>query len=289
MNVKKYRLLVLGATGMLGSAIYRYFQNEAGYMVAGTVRTQSKAGEIFASAPSGLLFNVNTEDLDNLVEIFNTFSPDLVINCIGIVKQAEQAENPLTAIPINSLFPHRVASLCKLTRARFIHISTDCVFSGSKGNYVEADVPDARDLYGLTKYLGEVTSGNAITLRTSIIGHELSSAQSLIEWFLRQNGFILGYRRAIFSGVPTVELARIIRDYVIPNPDLNGLYHVSAAPISKYDLLKLVASEYRKEIEIRSDDHIKIDRSLDSSRFQLKTGYAPVPWPELIRQMHAFR
>ena len=289
MNVKKCRLLVLGASGMLGSAIYRYFQSDADYLVAGTVRAQSKARAISDLAPGGLLFNINTEDTDGLIEIFKNFSPDLVINCIGVVKQAERAENPLTAIQINSIFPHRVANLCQLARARFIHISTDCVFSGSKGNYVETDVPDAVDLYGLTKYLGEVTSNNAITLRTSIIGHELSSVQSLIEWFLSQSGFILGYRGAIFSGVPTVELARIIRDYVNPNPDLTGLYHVSAAPISKHDLLKLVAREYCKEIEVRPDDHIKIDRSLDSSLFQFKTGYAPKPWPELIRQMHTFK
>ena len=274
---------------MLGSAIYRFFLGEASYIVAGTVRTQSKMREISDLAPGGLLFDIDAENSDSLVEIFNTFSPNLVINCIGVVKQAEKAVNPLTIIPINSLFPHRVANLCRLAGVRFIHISTDCVFSGSKGNYVETDLPDAADLYGLTKYMGEVTSGNAITLRTSIIGHELSGAQSLLEWFLIQSGFILGYSKAIFSGVPTVELARIIRDYVVPNEDLAGLYHVSAEPISKYDLLLLVANEYCKEIEIRSDNRIKIDRSLDSRCFQLKTGYVPKPWPELIQQMHAFR
>lgn len=154
--------------------------------------------------------------------------------------------------------------------------------------YTEADVSDAKDLYGRSKYMGEVDYPYAITLRTSIIGHELDGARSLVGWFLAQEGSVKGFKRAIFSGLPTVEIARIIRDFVIPRPDLHGLYHVSAEPIDKYELLRLVAQVYGKNIEIISDDKLAIDRSLDSSRFRELTGYNPPSWPALVQVMHQF-
>lgn len=167
-------------------------------------------------------------------------------------------------------------------------MSTDCVFSGAKGMYTENDFSDAQDLYGRSKYLGEVDYHNAITLRTSIIGHELDGARSLVGWFLAQNKSVKGFKRAIFSGFPTVEMARIIRDFVLPHPQLHGLYHVSADPINKYELLQLIAHVYRKKIEIVSDESFMIDRSLDSSRFQKMTGYTPPKWPELVQTMNQF-
>jgi len=167
-------------------------------------------------------------------------------------------------------------------------MSTDCIFSGAKGLYIEADASDAKDLYGRSKYLGEVDYPNAITLRTSIIGHELSGAHSLVGWFLAQQGSARGFRRAIFSGFPTVELARVIRDHVMPHPELHGVYHVSAEPINKFDLLTLIAKAYGKTIDITPDDELVIDRSLDSSRFRVATGYQPQPWPELVRRMCEF-
>jgi dTDP-4-dehydrorhamnose reductase len=168
-------------------------------------------------------------------------------------------------------------------------MGTDCVFSGMKGRYTEADISDATDLYGRSKYLGEVDYPHAITLRTSIIGHEMDGAHSLLGWFLKQTGSIKGYRRAVFSGLPTVEIARVIRDYVIPYPELHGVYHVSANPINKFDLLTLVAQTYGKTIEICADDQLVIDRSLDSSRFQTATDYVVPEWPELIGLMHSFK
>jgi dTDP-4-dehydrorhamnose reductase len=168
-------------------------------------------------------------------------------------------------------------------------VSTDCVFSGRKGGYRESDPSDAEDFYGKSKFLGEVAYPNTITLRTSIIGHELQSAHGLIDWFLAQQRECSGYRRAIFSGVPTVVLARIIRDVVIPLPELYGVYHVAAHPISKYELLRLVAEAYGKRIEIVPDDQVVIDRSLNAERFFAATGYAPSDWPELIRSMHDYR
>jgi dTDP-4-dehydrorhamnose reductase len=193
------------------------------------------------------------------------------------------------AIPINSLLPHRLARLCKSAGARLIQISTDCVFLGARGMYREADIADAQDLYGRSKLLGEVDEPHAMTLRTSLIGRELASARSLVGWFLAQEGSVKGYERAIFSGMPTVELARVMRDFIIPHPDLHGVYHIAARPISKYELLKLVAAVYGKQIRIIPDRDLVIDRSLSGERFHGATGYVAPDWPELITRMHDFQ
>ncbi len=284
------RIAVLGATGMLGNAVLRFFAQKPDYEVHGTVRNWSSVRELQRIAPSAhFVLGVDVESLDSLTRMFATVQPDMVINCIGIVKQLADANDPLIALPINALLPHRLARLAQVAGARLVHMSTDCVFSGAKGNYVEVDLPDAYDLYGRSKLLGEVDYPNAITLRTSIIGHELAGNRSLIDWFLSQTGEVQGYKNAIFSGLPTVEIARIIHDHVIPNPDLHGLYHVSAEPINKFDLISLVAKEYGKEIAIRQKDDFVIDRSLNSDRFRAATGFVPEPWSELIHRMHEFR
>jgi dTDP-4-dehydrorhamnose reductase len=235
-----------------------------------------------------VITGVDVENFDSLTRLLASVHPDVVINCIGLVKQLAVADDPLAAIPINSLLSHRLARLCEMAGARLVHMSTDCVFSGAKGMYTEVDASDAKDLYGRSKYLGEVDYPHAITLRTSIIGHELDGARSLVGWFLAQEGSVKGFNRAIFSGLPTVEIARIIRDYVIPYPELHGLHHVSAEPINKYDLLRLVAQVYGKTIEIIPDDNFTIDRSLDSTQFRELTGYTPPTWVELVRTMYQF-
>ena len=285
---KKIKVLVLGASGMLGNAVLRVFAQSDGYSVSGSARSAGIL-RLLPSELRDLVFcGVDVENADSLNRLFAVARPDVVINCIGLVKQHAEATDPLAAIPINSLLPHRLARLCDLAGARLIHISTDCVFDGSKGMYLEQDLPDAQDLYGRSKYLGEVDYPHAVTLRTSIIGHELSNAQSLVDWFLAQQCPIKGFTRAIFSGLPTVELARVVRDFVIPNPDIRGLHHVSAEPINKFDLLHLIAHAYNKDIVINPDDNLVIDRSLDSSSFRKNTGYQPPNWPELVRRMRDF-
>ncbi len=285
---KETKVLVLGATGMLGNAVLRLFAQSAGYEVVGSARSTSALGLFPANLSGRLICGVDVENMDSLISLFTKTRPDVVINCIGLVKQLADANDPLAAIPINALLPHRLARLCGMAGARLIHMSTDCIFSGAKGRYTEADESDAKDLYGRSKYLGEVDYPNAITLRTSIIGHELSGAHSLVGWFLAQQVSARGFRRAIFSGLPTVELARIILDHVIPHRELHGVYHVSAEPINKFDLLSLIAKAYGKNIDIAPDDKLVIDRSLDSSRFRVATGYQPQPWPELVRRMYEF-
>jgi len=288
MNIKPVRVLVLGASGMLGNAMLQLFFQSPGYHAFGSVRSSSGLRLLPNELHTNIINGVDVENFDSLTYLFSSVKPDVVINCIGLVKQLAEADDPLAAIPINSLLPHRLARLCEVAGARFVHMSTDCVFSGAKGMYTEADISDAYDLYGRSKFLGEVDYPNAITLRTSIIGHELGGSRSLVGWFLARQGSTKGFNRAIFSGLPTVEMARIIRDYVIPHPELHGLYHVSAEPINKYDLLQLIAQVYEKDIEIIPDDRLAIDRSLNSDRFKLATGYNSPDWPALINFMREF-
>lgn len=282
-------VLVLGASGMLGNAVLRLFAASPGYAAVGSMRSASALPLLPAATQELIITGVDVENADSLTRLFGTVKPQVVINCVGLVKQLAHADDPLLALPINALLPHRLARLCEVAGARLVHVSTDCVFSGAKGQYVEGDAPDAQDLYGRSKLLGEVDYANAVTLRTSIIGHELGSAHGLVGWFLAQRQRAKGYRRAVFSGLPTVELARVMRDVVLPRPELRGVYHVSAAPINKFDLLTLVAQAYGKDIQIDADDAVQIDRSLDSSRFRERTGYTAHDWPTLVRQMHAFQ
>jgi len=273
---------------MLGNAVYRTFATSPGYNVVGSVRSASSKIALPDGAHGELLAGVDVEQVDSLVAAFEKVRPDVVINCIGLVKQLAAANDPLVTLPINAMLPHRLARLAALVDARLIHVSTDCVFTGSKGDYFESDAPDAQDLYGRSKLLGEVDYPNAITLRTSIIGTELGSAHGLVGWFLAQSGTVKGFTKAIFSGVPTAVLAQIMRDHVIPNPAMRGVWHVSAGPITKFDLLQLVAAEYGKDIQIVPYDQLVIDRSLDSSRFREATGWTPPSWPHLIAQMRQF-
>ncbi|HTE44869.1 MAG TPA: SDR family oxidoreductase [Gemmatimonadaceae bacterium] len=279
------RVLVLGAAGMLGHAVFRVLARNPGLVVAGTVRGHGSVALLPDELRHRLITGVDVEHIDSLIQALATSRPDVVVNCVGLVKQLSSAEDPLVALPINALLPHRLSNLCAVSGTRLIHISTDCVFSGSKGMYVESDPSDAKDLYGRSKYLGEVDAPHAITLRTSIIGHELGSARGLLEWFLAQDAGVKGYRRAIFSGLPTVELARVIGEYVLPRPQLNGVYHVAAAPIAKFDLLTLFARAYGKAIPIVPDDALQIDRSLDGRRFREATGYVAPAWPDLVQRM----
>ena len=281
------KILILGVTGMLGNAIFRYLSSTHDYEVFGTIRTNAGRRFFLDKFQSHLLANVDVHDQNSLVSVFENVRPEIAINCVGLIKQLAEANDPLLALPINAMLPHRLDRLCSLVGTRLIHFSTDCVFSGKKGLYIENDSPDANDLYGKSKLIGEVCeSPNTLTLRSSFIGHELNSNNGLIDWFLSQSGTVYGYNKAIFSGMSTVELARIIEQYLLTKPVLHGLYHISAEPIDKMSLLQLVAKEYGKNIEIIPDEKVSIDRSLDSSRFRKITGYTPPSWPDLINMMH---
>lgn len=281
------KVIVLGATGMLGSTVFKYLSGFPDISVTGTVRNRSAFKYFDHSATDRLLANVDVLDNDSLVQAFNSVKPDVVVNCIGLIKQFADANDPLCALPINAMLPHRLANICELMSARLIHISTDCVFSGRKGMYTESDLSDAEDLYGKSKYIGEVADrDHVLTLRTSIIGHELNSNASLVDWFLTKQGTVKGFSKAIFSGLTTWEMARVIHQYVLPSKNLSGLYHLSVDPIDKCSLLNLIANVYGKDINIVPDSAICIDRSLDSTRFRKAVGYVPPSWVELIQAMH---
>jgi dTDP-4-dehydrorhamnose reductase len=281
-------VLILGASGMLGNAVFRHFNDRTTCTTLGTVRSK-RALELFgARYRSALIPGIDVEDPVVLEELMTVRRPDVIINCVGLVKQLKEAQDPVAAVSINSLLPHRLAKAASRIGARLVHLSTDCVFTGDRGMYREDDLPDAADMYGRSKLLGEVIGPGCVTLRTSIIGHELGTSHSLISWFLSQPGPVNGFRRAVFSGLPAGEIARVIERHVLPNPELAGLWHLSANPIDKHGLLSLVAEVYGRSTVIHPKDSPVIDRSLDSSRFRARTGYSPPPWPQLIRDMSEF-
>ena len=274
-------VLVLGASGMIGRTMFRVLSQESGWDVSGSIRSKEYEG-----TPLGKVFtDIDLINSDHLVKLFSKAKPDIVVNCAGLTKHVPEGNDPISALNMNALLPHRLAAQCSVAGARLIHISTDCVFSGRSGSYQENDETDALDVYGKTKALGEVTSENAITLRTSTIGHEHGTKFGLLEWFLAQQE-CKGYQHAIFSGLPTVELARVVRDIVIPNSSLTGLYNVGAKPIDKFSLLNLIAKVYKKNTKIEIEDEFRIDRSLDVEKFSNATGYRATAWPELIESMY---
>jgi dTDP-4-dehydrorhamnose reductase len=280
------RILVLGSTGMIGHVIFSELFNSNKYEVFGTTRRSTVDNGFYSEEQKKRIRpNVDADNFDTIMRALASIQPDIVINCIGLIKQMPISNDPLMSITINAQLPHRISMICRTAKARMIQISTDCIFSGLKGEYTEEDNSDAKDLYGKTKYLGEVYYPHCVTIRTSTIGHELKGKLGLLEWFLMQEGTTKGFKKAIFTGFPTNELARIISDYIIPNENLSGLYHVAANPISKFDLLGKIAKSYQKKINIVPEDNFFCDRSLVSKKFNEATGYKPPEWDSLISSM----
>lgn len=280
-------VLVLGAAGLLGNTVFRVLSERADWVVRGTVRSAATRAFFAPELAARLVTVADLTQCSELEIVVASCAPRVIVNCLAPGKQSfgslEQTLGPF------ALFPRRLAHLCAGAGARLIHVSSDGVFSGKRGRYTEADCPDAADPYGVAKFLGEPAGAHTVTLRTSMLGPELGTRHGLLEWFLAQQGSCRGFTRAIFSGLPTVVLAGLIRDVVIPRPALSGVYHVASRPISKFELLELVAAEYGKTIELVPDASVAIDRSLVAERFRAETGYTPPEWPELLRIMRAYR
>ena len=278
------RILILGGDGMLGHQLLKHFarNHEVRVTLRQPLERYASFGIFHANDAYG---SIDLRRADLLSPVLGKFRPEAVINAIGIVKQRPAAEDAIPSLEINALLPHRLTLLCKEIGARLVHMSTDCVFSGRKGNYVESDPADAEDLYGRTKYLGEVHAAHCITLRTSIIGQELARKTGLLEWFLAQTGTIRGYRNAIFSGFTTIEMARVIEIILTRFPSAAGVYHVSSEPISKFDLLSLLRKRLKREIEIVPYDDFRCDRSLDSTRFRNEFGYRAPDWLAMVEEL----
>jgi len=233
-----------------------------------------------------IIEGVDAQSVESIDRAFEISQPTVVVNAVGIVKQIASAKDAVNSITVNSVFPHRLAERCGRKDIRLISMSTDCVFSGGRGNYSETDRPDPEDQYGRTKLLGEIDSPNALTIRTSIIGPQIQGEYSLLEWFLRQKGGkIKGYRKAIFTGWPTVELAEIVAKVITRHRELNGIFHIATQPISKFELLSLINQAYELNVEIEPDDAFDCNRSLNGERFAVKTGIVAKAWPELVKRM----
>ena len=274
----------MGGEGMLGHKLYQVLSQSLD-TVATTRRSAAAVSEVpvYRGRAQSVIGGVDVADFDTVTRAFARAKPSVVVNCIGVVKHLPEGQDPLISLSVNSLFPHRLAELCAATGARLIHMSTDCVFSGTKGGYQETDPPDASDLYGRTKLLGEVTQAGCLTLRTSIIGRDFHRDTGLLEWFLsRRGGKVRGYRRMIFSGFPTKRFAEVIRMIIVRTPALDGRYHIASAPISKYDLLLKLRDAWKLDVEIEPVDDPACDRSLDGTRFREATHYVAPDWDELV-------
>jgi dTDP-4-dehydrorhamnose reductase len=284
----KMDILILGGAGMLGHKLFQRLRQSHPETFC-TLRGSVNEGvlqkvELFHTG--NVIENCDASDFSAVERLLVQHKPALVINCIGNIKQRAAAKKPIPSIEINSLLPHRLAAVCETWRGRFIHFSTDCVFSGEKGNYSEEDVSDAHDLYGRTKFLGEVLCGRALTLRTSIIGRELMHRESLLEWLLQQNHQrISGFTRAMFSGVTTNYMARVIEQMIDDHHNLAGLYQVTSPTISKFDLLCLLKDAYQLDLEIVRDSEFFCDRSMKGDKFAQATGLACPSWPELVAEI----
>lgn len=278
------RILILGADGMLGHQLVQTFRER--HDVAGTVRgLRATYARVAHALPDMLFDGVDAKDFGGIAAAIDRFSPEAVVNAVGIVKQRDEARNAIESIEVNSLLPHRLADYCSSRDTRLVHMSTDCVFSGKHGNYMDEDVPDASDLYGRSKLLGEVAGEGVITLRTSIIGLELSRKASLVEWFLQQSGSIRGFRKAIYSGLTTLEMARIIERLLVENHPLRGVFNVSSDPIDKFGLLSELRDRLGKSVEIVPDDDFECDRSLNSDRFRSQFNYVPPQWTDMLDEL----
>jgi len=278
------RILILGGDGMLGHRLLAEFEGR--HDAAVTLRGPFERYAAFPVLNSGKCFcDVDALDFGSIEQAVRIFEPQVVINAIGIVKQRDDADDRRLAIEINALLPHRLATLCRERGARLIHVSTDCVFSGSRGLYRETDNADAEDVYGRTKFLGEVVAPGCLTLRTSIIGRELSRKRGLLEWLMAQHGEIRGFTRAVFSGLTTHEFGRVIRMLVEWKPEAHGLYHVASQPIDKFSLLMAIKKALDLPVEIVPDYRIVVDRSLDGSLFNQVHDYNPPSWSRMLAEL----
>ncbi len=279
------KILVLGGDGMLGHQLLKRLSGD--HQVRVTLHQDaSQYRDYGLFGHDNAYYGIDVRTFERLVEVLADFQPDVVINAVGVIKQRSSSKESIPSLELNALLPHKLSLLCKAVSARLVQISTDCVFSGEKGSYTEADVSDATDLYGKSKYLGELTDPHCVTLRTSIIGLELARKKSLIEWFLAQKGEIKGFHKAIYTGLTTIEMAHIIEFVLQQCPGLHGVWHVASRPISKYELLKMLADKLeRKDITLQSDVDFVCDRSLIGDAFVKQTGYKIPEWADMINEL----
>ncbi|HEX5854167.1 MAG TPA: SDR family oxidoreductase [Thermoanaerobaculia bacterium] len=286
---RRPEVVVLGGTGMLGHRVLLALARAGVSTVATTRESRQRRPAWWDDwlSDEAVVPEFDARDLRSVEALLSGLRPRVVVNCVGVVKQKSEAHDAEISIAVNSLFPHAVARICRGWGGRLIHVSTDCVFAGDRGGYCEADRPDAPDLYGRSKALGEVVEGDALTIRTSIVGRQVTGSSSLLEWFLAEKGpEVKGYSGAFFSGVTTLELARVLTDLAV-RPALTGLYHVAGPRISKFDLLTLFRDAFRKDLTIVRDESIVLDRSLDGRRFEAAAPWRAPGWAQMVDELAA--
>ena len=274
---------------MIGNCLFKYLSLKKKYQVYGFVRNKMILNHENKLIDKKKLIEVQILGNNNFKKVIQDLNPEVIINCAGIVKQNPLIKNIPLTIELNSLFPHNLNLICKELNCRLIQLSTDCVFSGRKGNYKENDYADANDLYGRSKFMGEINDKNCLTIRTSFIGHELKNKWGLLSWFISQEKKVNGFKNSIYSGLTTLEIAKIIYKFVLPNKEINGLYHIASKPIDKFSLLEIINEIYQKDITIKKDYSLINDKSLDFSKFREVTGYEPIEWAYALKELKNFQ
>lgn len=283
------KVIILGSTGMIGSAILFTLSKNKNLNVFGCTSRDYLPEKLTKNKDILFLKGFNLENYSSLEYYIKNYKPNIVINCAGIVKQSSLALDYLKMIHLNSIIPHQLNTLSQKYEFKILQVSTDCVFSGKGGNYKESDIPDPIDVYGKSKSLGELTNYNHLTLRCSLVGFEIFSKNGLLEWFLDQKNECKGFKNAIFSGLTTFEFATVVEEIILNHSNLKGLFHISSMPISKYDFLKKISFHFSKTINIIPDINFKINRSLNSSLFSKKTGIKISNWDVMIKDLCSFR
>lgn len=280
------RLVILGGTGMLGHTLWECLSRRFPDTYTTIRKGKGNYGDDHLFGSDRVIDHINVMDFRMLEEALRAIRPDVILNCIGITKRREEPQNPIPSIVLNAMLPHKLAKLAADVKAKLIHFSTDCVFDGRTGHYSDDAPTNATDLYGRTKALGEVAGNNVLTLRSSFIGKELREGTELLEWFLSQKNTVRGFKNAIYTGLTTLELCRVIEKLLLDYPDASGLYNVSSEPINKFDLLRLIGEKMHRSVEIIPDESFHCDRSLDSARFRRDFGYTPPTWTKMVEELN---
>lgn len=273
----KKKILILGVNGLLGNRVFLNLSKNKKLNIYGLARKKSLNKSFSAKK---IIYGVDVSDFKKLRNTIKLLKPDVILNCVGVINKKIKSIKEAKVIKINSLLPHYLDNLSAQFKFKLIHISTDCIFKGNKNFYNENSLSDVDNLYGLSKSAGEINNNRSLTIRTSIIGHELNSQNGLVDWFLSQKT-VFGFANVIYSGMTTNELSKIIENCIL-RYNLRGLYQVSSAPISKFDLLKLINNIYNSNINIKKNISIKKKLVLKSDRFKKETKYRVSSWEKQI-------
>ena len=275
------KIFITGIDGMIGHKIAQSLSKE--HTIIGSSRKNIKSEDLGIND-----CELITHDFlkDDILEILDKINPEIIVNCAGITIRRGINDNYDNTILLNSNLPHIIDDWTERNQSKLIHFSSDCVFSGKKGNYLDESIPDATDLYGLSKSRGEVKSKNTLTIRCSIIGREIFNHTELFEWIYSMRGKqIKGYNNVLYSGVTSIWMGRVLKKILKYHTELSGIYNISSEPITKYSLLNLINEHFKLGIEISRDNKIKSNKVLISKKFTEITDINPPNWDDLMTEL----